>query len=251
VQALTAEQVLRIWERGEGRSANERAALLFACARPEAPPSVLASATLGERESELLELRIRTFGRRLESIDVCPACGTKVEIVIDADDLLSRNRGPAAAQRAGEHRLDLQLEDGGWRIVFRLPTGADLAALESCEPARAPMLLLERCVMSADSADGPVSAGQLPDEVQARVAAAMGELDPAADITIVMSCPACLREWQVCLDVGAFVWSELAAHARQLLWEVHELAERYGWSESEIIRMSAHRRRAYRERIWE
>jgi hypothetical protein len=247
VQALTAEQLLRVWERGENQSALERAALLFACARPEAPPPALASATLGERESGLLELRIRTFGRRLESIEVCPACGTTVEIEIDAGDLLSRNGGAAGVERAAEHLL----ENDGWRIVFRLPTGADLTALEKSEPARAPFLLLERCVMSAESAGEPVRAAQLPDDVQRRLAVAMGELDPAADITIAIHCPTCPHEWQVCLDVGAFFWSELTLHARQLLWEVHELAERYGWSETEIVRMSAHRRRAYRERIWE
>ena len=97
--------------------------------------------------------------------------------------------------------------------------------------------------MWAESPGRPCSAAQLPDDVQGRLASAMGELNPAADITIAIRCPACSHDWQVCLRRGGVLLrSELALHARQLLLDVHELAERYGWSETDILRMSAHRR---------
>ena len=53
------------------------------------------------------------------------------------------------------------------------------------------------------------------------------------------------------LDVPGLFWIELRSLARRLLSDVHELASRYGWSESEILGLSARRRRAYIERVWE
>jgi hypothetical protein len=46
-----------------------------------------------------------------------------------------------------------------------------------------------------------------------------------------------------------FFWSEISAEARRLLLEVHNLASAYGWSESDILSMSALRRRYYLEMI--
>jgi hypothetical protein len=61
------------------------------------------------------------------------------------------------------------------------------------------------------------------------------------------ACPSCGHEWQSLFDIAAFFWAEIAAQARRLLREVHQLASAYGWREADILAMSARRRRAYLE----
>ena len=41
----------------------------------------------------------------------------------------------------------------------------------------------------------------------------------------------------------------MEAHARRLLLDVHQLASAYGWSEMEILSLSATRRNAYLEMV--
>jgi hypothetical protein len=50
-------------------------------------------------------------------------------------------------------------------------------------------------------------------------------------------------------DMPAYFWSEIQMGARRLLQEVHALASAYGWRESEILMLSAARRRAYLEMV--
>ena len=44
-------------------------------------------------------------------------------------------------------------------------------------------------------------------------------------------------------------WTEVQAHAAQLLRDVHLLASNYGWREAEILNLSPVRRQAYLELI--
>jgi hypothetical protein len=50
-------------------------------------------------------------------------------------------------------------------------------------------------------------------------------------------------------DMLAYFWSEIQMGARRLLREIHVLASAYGWRESEILTLSAARRRAYLELV--
>jgi len=43
----------------------------------------------------------------------------------------------------------------------------------------------------------------------------------------------------------AYLWNEIDAWAYRTLQEVHTLAKAYGWSEEEILRLSAWRRHFY------
>ena len=51
------------------------------------------------------------------------------------------------------------------------------------------------------------------------------------------------------LDVARFLLREVAAAARRLMADIHELASAYGWSEAAIASMSAARRAAYLEML--
>jgi hypothetical protein len=82
------------------------------------------------------------------------------------------------------------------------------------------------------------------------LAAVEAELDRRAVVSargIAVECPDCGHGWTLELDVAAFVWREIEISAARLLHDVDVLARRYGWSEREILGLSAPRRRFYLE----
>src|SRR6266480_6053681 len=97
---LAIRQLLRIWERGFGRNACERAVEILAEAESGAPADELASLPIGEVEKRLLAIREATFGRRFCARFSCPACSERLEFEFSSDDLReaessNRNSGPA------------------------------------------------------------------------------------------------------------------------------------------------------------
>ena len=78
----------------------------------------------------------------------------------------------------------------------------------------------------------------------------MDAADPLAQLTLPLECPNCRRTWDGELNIASFFWREISVMARRLLGEIHELASRYGWSESHILRLSEVRRYAYLEGRW-
>jgi hypothetical protein len=241
MRPLTARAALTAWERGQGKEPLARSLVLLGAVFPGAPPDRLAALTLGQREAALLEARRRGFGPRLDGSARCPACGVALEFSLDARDL-------ARQGAAGEDALAGTVEAGRWRVGFRLPTSADLAAAaRAADLAEARAVLLERCVLEAFHGGEPADPGDLPEEVVAAVGAAMEELDPAAELPVDIACAACGHRWTMLLDAGLFLWTEVAALAERLLYEVNALATAYGWSEAEILELSPLRRRRYLE----
>jgi hypothetical protein len=262
VQSLSAEEILQLWERGEGEPPAQRSLFLLARARPELTPGDLGALTVGDGQLALLGLRARTFGSDLEAVASCPACNAVVEFGIDVrrlappDALQGDGGGDGGGVVSGPGHRDpapyTATFEGGWQIVYRVPTVADLAPpARGAGPPRTREWLLDRCVVEARGPDGdPSSAADLPPPVVAALAAAMAERDPAAELTTELGCPDCKHLWLATLDAGDFCWSEVAALARRLIREVHELAARYGWSEAELLRLTARRRHAYLEQVW-
>jgi hypothetical protein len=107
--------------------------------------------------------------------------------------------------------------------------------------------LLARCLVSAQQAGSAVQAPDLPPQIEARVSAALAEYDPQAEILLTLRCasPSCQHQWEALFDIATYFWTELGARARRLFQEVDALARVYGWRESEILAMSAVRRRQY------
>jgi hypothetical protein len=103
--------------------------------------------------------------------------------------------------------------------------------------------LIERCAVSAS---GDVAwSDRMLEEVEEKMASA----DPMAEIRLRLRCPTCGREWDESLDIASFVWAEIEARARQLLWEIHSLASAYGWTEAETLSWPARRRAMYLEMV--
>jgi hypothetical protein len=73
----------------------------------------------------------------------------------------------------------------------------------------------------------------------------MAQADPMAEILLTLRCPVCDNEWSAALDIATFLWAEIEARAKRILFEVHALASAYGWTEKEVLSLSEHRRALY------
>ena len=120
MHALTATELLEVWERGQGEPPLRRALLLLA-AHDDAPPEQLMSWTIGRRDSALLRIREHLFGPNLASRTSCPKCREPVEFQLRCADLL--HPATPAVQET------LSARSGEWEAEYRLPTSLDLETL--------------------------------------------------------------------------------------------------------------------------
>jgi hypothetical protein len=232
MRALSSSEILELWERGAGLHPLDRSLSALRAAESSASDSV-ADWPLGRRNQALLELHASWFGPRLQGWTACPECGEKVEFDVDARQLA------ATADVEPPHDSVIVAEH-----AFRLPTSRDLALVAvASDVESAPVALLRRCRIS-----GPESP-DWTEELLTAVGESLASADPLAETRLALNCPACRREWDDALDIGRFVWAEVEARARRILWEVHALAVAYGWSESETLAVGAARRAIYLEMV--
>ena len=245
MQSLSAQQILRAWERGREHPPGQRALDLLATALAETGSEELAHLTVGERDACLLQLREKTLGPTLRGGTECPACKARLELSLAVRDVLQDQPFPLPER-------EMELAAAGYSVRFRLPDGEDMAAAGACrEVAAARALLLARCVLGAQQDGSPVAPEELPAEVVEAIGESMAERDPQALVELRLTCAACAHSWTAVLDAGSFFWTELSALSQRLLHEVHVLARAYGWSEREILAMSAARRQGYIEKVSE
>lgn len=240
MRTLSHAELLDVWEAGLAQTTVERALALVAAAEPEVPLEELARLSVGRRDLRLFLLRRQLFGEALPLTASCPACGEQAEATVDVNELLLE-------ESAGE---EARVDAAGYAVRFRLPNSIDLAAVARERSAGdAAMRLLAACIVEAQHDGESVDSPSLPDDVIARVAERMAELDPQADIDLALTCPSCAHAWLAPLDIVSFFWNEIHAWAQRTMQDVHVIASAYGWSEREILRMSVRRRRAYLELI--
>jgi hypothetical protein len=236
MRALSASELLDAWEHGQSEPPIGRALVLLAAACDQ-NIDTLARLPVGERDERLLQLRQSAFGSRITSVATCAECGERLELSFDASDL-------NVAGKQIEAELSLEVDE--YQIRFRLPNSLDLmAAANLKEMGAARTLLLEQCIRSAARTGDEISTDQLPESVVDQISARMSEADPQADIQLALKCPVCGDEWHAAFDIGSFFWTEIDAWAVRILSEVHILASAYGWSERDILGVSAWRRGCY------
>jgi hypothetical protein len=239
MRPLSAEQILRIWEIGQRQHPVDRALTLLTFACPDRSLAQLAALTVGQRDALLLTLREITLGKHLNGFAACPDCGEELEFTIETAQI--RAPDPVLAP-------DYEFAIAEFSGKFRLPNSFDLAAIAPAPSVEiAKSILLQRCLLQARHHSSEISPEELPPPIVAQLAAQMVALDPAAEILFDLACPACPHEWQILFDIVSFLWAELAAQARRLLQEVHQLARHYSWHEADILAMSPTRRNHYLE----
>jgi len=241
MRCLAARDVLEVWEAGLRQHPIDRALTLLAAAWPELSRRELAALPVGERDARLLEVREQLFGSRLAGLFECSDCGERLEVPISLAELRP-SATDARVETAGE------LANDGITLRFRVPDSRDLAAaVGAADMGQARRLLARRCVLEARRDGTSLTFDELPEATLDELAERLAACDPRAELLLEMACPACRQPTQILLDPGTFLWTELDALARRLLNEVRILARTYYWSESEILALSAVRRRTYLE----
>jgi len=251
MRALSAAELLDVWEWGCAQPAVERALALLAAACPDTPPEVLARLSIGQRDTYLLTLRAWTFGPQLASLATCPNCGERLELTFNVADIQVPSTLPSLAQAEGRAEGEgLTLCVAGYEIHFRLPNSLDLAAVTHGEESVSMrQQLLERCLLSVQHHGAERAVDQLPADVSAAVVAQMTQADPQADVQLALTCPACTYQWHAVFDIVSFFWSEINAWAYRMVRDVHTLASAYGWREADILALSPRRRQMYLEMV--
>lgn len=240
VESLSATDILHVWELGASQHPLDRALTILRVAGAVRSDEDASRLSIGQRDARLLAVREATLGPTLASFTECPACREPLEFVLQAAEI----RGRCAAPQLGEFCVS----SGEIRLILRCLDSRDLAALLVAQPPDPRLWLLERCVVSATDATGSrLLVGELAEPVHTAVVEALAERDPGAVIQLDLRCPACEHRFTAIVDIVEFFWTELTAVARRALAEVAELARAYGWRETDILAMSARRRRVYLE----
>jgi len=237
MRAPSTLDLMEAWDRAAAEAPAARALALarLACAGADGADAL----PLGERERSLLTLRAALFGPRLTGRVECEACGAPLELDVGVHEIL--------ATAADAPPADLAIELEGYRLALRLLDSRDMLAAAAAPADAAAAVLLQRCVVRAERGGAPAALGELPDSVVAAAGEAIAAADPLADLAFDLACVACDHRWRAPFDAAQFLWSELDAWAGRTLREVHALASAYGWSERDILSMSAARRARYRE----
>lgn len=230
MQPLSNSDLLTLWEQGLGLHPLDQGLLALSAALPEVPPEGVADWPLGRRNRSLIELHRACFNSNLQAWASCNRCGEKMEFELDAANLV----GKAAADTACSSAITVKGHS------FRIPTSRDLAQVaQERDPQAAAICLIERC--RNDGGEPPLWSEADLDEI----GEALAQADPLAETQISLRCPACNSEWVEAVDLATFVWSEIDARAKRLVWEIHALASAYGWTETEILSLTEARRNLY------
>jgi hypothetical protein len=244
MRALTANEILTLWETGGGQSLVTRSLNMIRASCSTADVADPATLSIGERDTRLFRLREGLFGPDLYNIADCPHCHERVEW----NNKVSDFQIGASEQK---NRLPIYtLQTDRYAIQFRLPNSYDLTrASVHPEYKEDPRRLFFDCIVDIKKDNEPCGVEDLSDNVLDLLDARMAEEDPCADIRMVLNCPRCAHQWELAFDIVSCLWLEIDNWARHMLREVAVLASAFGWSESEILNLSAQRRKLYLQMI--
>lgn len=240
MRALSAEELLDVWEAGCSQAPTERALLLLAAACPETPAEALATLSIGARDAKLFALREKLWGPQMESVVACPSCRERLELNLDTHQML--------ASSPPEQPREIRLGTAGYEMTVRLPNSRDFLELAG-EGEPGPVRIAQRCLLAVNGGEVPVDLDNLTEEALAAITQVMAEADPLADIRLALACPACQNRWSAVFDIVSFIWTEIEAWAWRILSDVHTLARAYGWGEREILSLSPTRRQFYLDMV--
>lgn len=241
--ALSASDILNVWERGQDQHPIDRALTLMKAGYPESTWEELVELSVGQRDARLLALRECTLGSRLEAFTQCPQCGAQLEFVLSTADL-----SPLDADRADQ--ADQRLAMDGFQVTYRSPNSRDLAAIAGCDsPDSGAEFLLRRCISQAAHGGEEYPVENLPADIVTAVKDRIAANNAAAELELDLHCTECGHQWPMLFDIVSFFWEELVTQAKRLVGNVHTLARAYGWCESDILSMSARRRQLYLEMV--
>jgi hypothetical protein len=237
--ALNPAALLRLWDKCAPAGLPQRARTILRASYPGVRTEELDAMAIGAWNSALLRFRAAQFGTQLQVFDRCPHCEGNVEFGIETSEILAGSK-PVLAEGS--------FSTGDWSVRFRLLTGGDWVQSykpEGTETIVAAKRLLGRAIVQVRRGENDAVAEDMPDAAWEALAEALLQADSASEIVFHLRCPSCGAQWESPLEPAEFVWREINAACRRLLRHIHVLASTYGWSESEILRLSQERRTSY------
>jgi len=190
--------------------------------------------TVSRRLEYLLRTAMASRGSALSLVLQCPGenCRQFLEVALALDDLLAR-------QRQAEGRDLLEWDGGGRMMHLRRPTGCDQRTWQSTVFANADEAqneILRSLVLEVDG-QGAAWSQALDAELAA--------FDPLVAFTVRVACPECGCENEFAVALEELALREFEKIQTQLLRDVHRLATRYHWNESEVFDVTPERRARY------
>ena len=237
VQSLTGMEDLLLRESHASDSA--LALELFGrLVHTDGTPENFGELPAADGQALLLILRRTALGDLVNAETRCSAiqCAARVDVSFRIGEYLAaqrirRRKGVTAGDKNGWFKLP------GESAQFRLPTCADLAALDmEAEPYQ---VLTRRCIDSVD----------VSWRLRKRVEDAMDAIAPSFSRSMAGVCPECNQAFEFFFDVYSFVLRELRNHAASVYQDVHLLALNYKWPEQQILQLPRSRRIQYVEML--
>ncbi|MGB3866312.1 MAG: hypothetical protein WBA29_11875 [Xanthobacteraceae bacterium] len=203
-----------------------------------------AALSVGDRERLLLGVCTMAAGTRIDLVADCPCCAARLEIALPLREMLDRETAESEADRA----LLISASDGDWRVETRLPNGADqerCATTAFADPHRAARDLVAGCVRRLIDPKGrPVAAIDLPAAFEPILSAEFEKADEMADPSAAMVCPDCGTAFDAAID-GMRILRTAFGRSHGIFRDVYRMAQRYHWSEREILALTRTRRKRY------
>jgi hypothetical protein len=182
---------------------------------------IVRALPIGDRDYLAMKLIQVTFGRRVELVLTCDACGKKM----DADFYLD---AVPVAERPQQAVYVVRVDDED-DVRFRLPRGADQ------EVATSAAALLARCLVGG-------TGRALSDAASERLDREIERVSPQVEASVDATCPECGVTSVVRFDPCAVLFRELYRRQRQFDHGVHLLSFYYHWPLQEILGLSTARR---------
>lgn len=239
MKVLSSFELLRIWEEETDHSLIQKTIRLL-CEAFEEDAKTIAHLSIGQRDARMLQLREWMFGSRLRHITNCPQCKDTIEWETNTSDLKFQSITP-------EPVVDTYtLDKDGYTIRFRLPDSYDMARAIA-DPAyhTDQKKMIADCILEKRLGSANLETHEIPGQIWNALDEEMERKDPQADIQMNILCPSCSHQWSAGFDIVAFLWAEIKNWAHRVMQDVYLLAHSFGWSEKDILNMSARRRQLY------
>lgn len=194
--------------------------------------------SVATRLQGLLAIAFATTGPITSAVATCSHadCGERIELELAlADFALSTGE-------LIEWRTPLEQQ-----ASVRLPAGSDQLAwyAHSRDCGKVATGWLARRLITRLDAATPAADWQLPADWLAPLGAALDNADPLTALSVKARCPACATQLDVEVDLEVLLLEDLRRQQNALLDEIQQIADRYHWSEAEIVALPAWRRARY------
>lgn len=228
---LTENRLLEVWEQCYGCSHFQRATRLLHFASPGLSGQQLGDLAVGERDQILISSCVNIFGQVIEAKTRCSECGVDLETQIDLTSFLS-------PEYKAKNSAEISI---GAKVVTLEPIRIkDLSDMHLLGPSQ---WLATKILVVEEGQQQPTL------EQQELVNESLADLDPKADLCVEMTCSECGSIWLDAFDITCHFWIKLDALCKKLLVSIHVLANAYGWTEQDIMRLSPWRREVYLDMV--